>query len=245
MNRIFYLPLSILFFFSGNLFAQALADAEAGLVMPTYNDIRIPGDGGTLFDANEQLSTGLKVYYRFRAGYRFGDRHNVFLLFAPLQLTYTGAFRQPIAYMGSTFGPEEPTTLTYVFNSYRLTYRYDFIESDRIRAGAGLTAKIRDAYIDVAQEGLSARKSNVGFVPLINLYFNWRFAERFGLLVEGDGLASPQGRAFDFEVALPFQVTDQLTARIGYRFLEGGADNDEVYNFTLLQYGLGALSLRF
>ena len=225
--------------------AQLLLDAEGGGVVPGYNNIRIPGKGGTGFDATGQLDADPQVYYRLRAGYRFNDRHNVFVLYAPLKVNYAGQFDRNIRFFNEDFLPGVPVALTYVFNSYRLTYRYDFVRSDRLRIGAGLTAKIRDAYIEVTEGARRARKTNVGFVPLINVYFDWRFSERVGLLVEGDGLASPQGRAFDFEVALPVELTDALRLRLGYRFLEGGADNDEVYNFTLLHYGVLGLSYNF
>jgi hypothetical protein len=31
-------------------------------------------------------------------------------------------------------------------------------------------------------------------------------------------------------------ITENLSIKAGYRFLEGGADVDEVYNFTLIQF---------
>ena len=173
------------------------------------------------------------------------DSHNFFALYAPLTLTYHGQFDQAVSFDDATFEGGDPLKLTYVFNSYRITYRYDFIRNQKLRLGVGLTGKIRDAYIDIEQGNLQARKSNVGFVPLINLYVNYKVYDRIHILLEGDGLASGQGRAFDFELAVPVYISENLHLRVAYRILEGGADNDEVYNFSLINYGLLGVSYNF
>jgi hypothetical protein len=60
--------------------------------------------------------------------------------------------------------------------------------------------------------------------------------ERLSLLLEGDALAAPQGRAEDILVAARYKINDAASMSVGYRLLEGGADNDEVYNFSLFNY---------
>jgi len=40
-------------------------------------------------------------------------------------------------------------------------------------------------------------------------------------------------------------VSEKIGIRAGYRILEGGADNDEVYNFALLNYAAAGLEFRF
>lgn len=52
-----------------------------------------------------------------------------------------------------------------------------------------------------------------------------------------DGLAAPQGRAFDIALLFERKIAQtNLTAFGGYRTVEGGADNDEVYNFAWLHF---------
>jgi hypothetical protein len=60
--------------------------------------------------------------------------------------------------------------------------------------------------------------------------------EKFGILLEGDALAAPQGRAEDVLIAATYSFSDHLGLKAGYRILERGADNDEVYNFALFNY---------
>jgi len=62
------------------------------------------------------------------------------------------------------------------------------------------------------------------------------FTKELGFLLAGDALAAPQGRAEDVLLALQYRPGDDLMLRLGYRILEGGADNDEVYSFTLINY---------
>lgn len=217
--------------------AQLIGDFETGATFSGYNNIRIPGDGGTKFNANETLESQGKLYVRLRGGARFKDKHNIFALYAPLKLYYEGEFSESIDFNGTTFAPNIASELIYQFNSYRITYRYDFLHSEKLRLGVGVTAKIRDAYIMIEQDGgPSSKKSNVGFVPILNVYAHWHFSEYVGLLFEGDGLASGQGRAFDFQLSVPIYITPEVYGRIGYRVLEGGADNEEVYNFTMVNY---------
>ena len=107
-------------------------------------------------------------------------------------------------------------------------------------AGLGLTAKARDSFIDISSEkGTHTRKSNFGFVPLINFYFNAYITEHIGILVEGDALVAKQGRAEDIFAGITYRPFQNLAIKGGYRILEGGANNDEVYNFSLINY-LGA-----
>lgn len=82
----------------------------------------------------------------------------------------------------------------------------------------------------------SSVKTNVGFVPIINFNLAWHLNEKLGILVEGDALAAPQGRAEDVLVAATYRLSDLIGFKAGYRLLEGGAANDEVYSFALFHY---------
>jgi hypothetical protein len=42
-----------------------------------------------------------------------------------------------------------------------------------------------------------------------------------------------------------YKIAENTNLRLGYRILEGGAENDEVYNFTLVNYGLLGFSYNF
>jgi hypothetical protein len=102
--------------------------------------------------------------------------------------------------------------------------------------GLGLTGKVRDAKIALANDNTYAEKTNVGIVPLIRFYSNWEFVNRWHFIIDGDALVGNQGRAEDILIAFGYSPVTNLNIKAGYRLLEGGADNDEVYNFSAVHY---------
>jgi hypothetical protein len=211
-------------------------DMETGLVISGYNDVRIPGDTGTEISLSKELPIDPTSFFRISLFYRLGDRNSLGLLLAPLRLEARGSVDRPVQFHTAQFPANTVLRARYRFDSYRLTYRYDFYHGDHLQAGAGLTAKVRDASISLEGDGRKAEKKNTGFVPLVNFRLHWMMATEFSLLLEGDALAAPQGRAEDILLALCYWPDEHLGLKLGYRVLEGGADNDEVYNFTLVHY---------
>jgi len=211
-------------------------DLETGVVTAGMNDVRIPGDGGTRFSLVDDLSTDARAFLRLRATYALGPRQRLAALYAPLTLKASGNVDRAITFEGVTFASGTPLAADYTFNSYRLTYARTVHHSDRWTVDLGLTAKIRDAVVEVRGGGQTARKTNVGFVPLISFALDWRLGPRVGLSLSGDALAAPQGRAEDVRLAAWCTPRPGLRLHAGYRVLEGGADNDEVYSFALLHY---------
>jgi len=215
---------------------QASFDLETGAIATGYNDVRIPGDQGTLFSLKDDLISKTEIFFRLRVNYTIKNRHTFSLLYAPLETVSKGNVPYDILFEGETFPANIDLTGTYKFNSYRLTYRYEIVLKPKFEFGLGFTAKIRDAEISLASADISSVKTNVGFVPIINFRVLWKPYEKFGILLEGDALAAPQGRAEDVLIAATYRLSDRFGFKAGYRILEGGADNDEVYNFALFNY---------
>ena len=238
--------MKILFFFTiifvflsalpNRIYSQIEVDLESGLVKSGYNDVRIPGDKGILFSFSEELKSDNEFFYRIRLNYKFLERHNLSVLYAPLTITAKGTFNKDVIFTDKTFLSNTETEGSYKFNSYRLTYRYDLYLGETIEFGLGLTGKIRDAEIILKNNQQEATNDNVGFVPLINFRFFLKISDQFGFLLTGDALAAPQGRAEDILAAFTYSATDKINIKLGYRILEGGADNDKVYTFSLFHY---------
>lgn len=226
---------------------QVEVSLEAGVVATSRNDVRIPGGGaagsGTELSLSDDLSSPASPAFRLRAGYRFAERHLLTGLYAPLQLEARGSAGQELSFAGQTFAQGGPLYAVYRFDSYRLTYRYSFVRDESWELAAGFTGKIRDAEVSLYGEQ-AARKTNTGFVPLLNVHVEWRpGGGRWGLLLDADALAAPQGRAEDVLLAATWSVRPGLALRVGYRMLEGGADNDEVYSFAWLHYAVAGVEL--
>jgi len=217
-------------------------DFENGAAISGYNDVRIPGDTGTAFSFTDDLTSDTSYFWRVRADLRMARNHVVSALVAPLRVDAAGTFDHPVSFAGTTFAPGVPVKGLYVFNSYRLTYRWEPVQNERWRFGVGLTAKIRDAVTRLEADGTTAEKTNVGAVPLVNFLLERRLGRGVAMRVEGDALAAPQGRAEDVFAGIVVDAGPRLSVKAGYRVLEGGADNDEVYTFALIHYiAVGAI----
>ena len=193
--------------------AQAIIDLETGPVLTGYNDIRIPSDLGTLFSLKDDLKAKTRIFHRLRASYTVQSRHTISLLYAPLEINSI-----------------------YKFNSYRLTYRYHLITRTKIALGVGFTAKIRDANIHLYSTKQTTERTSIGFVPIINFNLWWKINDSWGLILNGDALIAPQGRAEDIQLAVTYQYADHLSFRMGYRMLEGGTESNSAYGFVLFHY---------
>jgi hypothetical protein len=240
------LILFLLLFFPVSAWCDWFFDAEGGYVWPSYIDVRIPNETGTLFSLTDDLPAESRLVYRLRLGYQFHPKHSLSVLFAPLSLDAQGSVDKDISFNGDFFPANTDLEAFYMFNSYRLTYRFDFINSKKWKVGLGFTAKIRDAEVSLKDEEKRSSNTDVGFVPLLNVRVEWMFIKKMGLLLEGDALVSPggQGRAEDVLLALMYRINDSFSLKAGYRILEGGADVESVYNFTLLNYVIAGVVFR-
>ncbi len=217
--------------------SQAFLEVEGGAAFTGYNDVRIPADSGTRLSLADDLSPDPALALRLRLGYTFADRHTTTVLIAPLTVRSSGTLVEDVSYQGKTFAAGERVDAVYRFDSYRLTYRYSFIKTEKLTAAAGLTGKVRSADIALMSDSGYAHRDDLGVVPLVNLWVQWKFAEPFSLLLDADALWSPFGRAEDALLAVQYHMKENIAFRLGYRVLEGGSDGGgDVYTFALFNY---------
>jgi hypothetical protein len=217
---------------------------ETGAVWQDRNDVRIPGDSGTRFSIADTAGEGPFQFYRLEYLLNLSERTQLRLLLAPLRFSESGVPDKDIFYVDKSFIAGQETKFTYQFNSYRVTYRYLYKHSPAWRLWLGGTAKIRDAEIAVQQGNVKTKDSNVGFVPLFNLYSDYQLNNQWRFIVDFDGLAGPQGRAIDLALKFHRDIDKHWYLGAGYRTLEGGVDNDKVYNFAWLNYALVSIGYR-
>jgi hypothetical protein len=221
-------------------------DIEAGLAFTGYNDVRIPSESGTMVSLKTDTVPDPAFALRVRIGYAFGERHTVFALAAPLLVRGSGITDRELIYFGATFPAGTELESTYRFDSYRLSYRYLFIDGNSFSLAAGLTAKLRSADISLMSDTAYARRSDLGVVPLISFMAEWKLVPQLSLLIDGDALVTPFGRAEDVLAALQYRPSDSVAYRLGYRILEGGSEaGGSVYTFALFHYVTMGLTVRF
>lgn len=226
--------------------AQGFVDVEGGPAFTGYNDLAIPASTGTRISLKDGIVSDPALSVRVRLGYTFFGRHTVSFLYSPLTVHGSGVLDTDITYQGKTFLNGSTVESVYRFDSYRLTYRYAFIATDALNVAAGLTGKVRSADIAIMGDSGYAHRVDLGVVPLINFAVRWNFAGPFSLLLDGDALVSPYGRAEDVLAALQYSCSDRATLRLGYRVLEGGADGGgNVYTFALFHYVMAGIAVTF
>lgn len=213
--------------------SKFVLEIEAGPVWQSRNDVQIPNDDeGTRFSLADLAGKGPWPGGRLYFTWNISDRHSLRALLAPLSYTETGTFDEPVDFVGETYVPGLPAEATYQFNSWRLSYRYRFHSGSRWQWWVGFTAKVRDAKIEIRQGETSSQDSDVGFVPLLHLGADWRFADRWHFLLDLDALAGGPGRAEDLSLKVGYDINQRWSVTGGYRTVEGGADTDEVYSFA-------------
>lgn len=218
---------------------------ETGAVWQDRNDVRIPPDGGSYFEF-DRFNKGPFFHYRGEASYQFHARHRVRALLAPFKISVHGKSAQNIDYNGSTFQADQDLTVNYRFNSYRLTYAYRAWLAGGSYLDVGLTGKIRDANIELRQGAITSQNyKNVGFVPLIFLEYNQELSQRLSFNFQTDAAAASQGRAIDASLKLRYALNDHTQVGLGYRTLEGGADNKKVFTFSWFNYAVADIGYTF
>lgn len=239
LQQSLYLLLFSLFFITSYAQAQFQLDTEFGASFNTKNDIRFPNDATSISDrvnVPEEFGIGKTAFFRLQASYTIAGRHTILGLFAPLTFNSSGNFSEQIRFGNNIYSVEDITDVSYKFNSYRLTYRYRIVDREKIKFGLGLTGKIRDARIGFSSGEKSDETTDLGFVPLINFRFDYYATDKLLFTLNGDALVGPVGRAEDIFAGFEYLLSDLIGLKAGYRILEGGADIDQVYNFSLIQY---------
>jgi len=219
-------------------------ESELGPVWQSLNNVQIPGKTGTRFSLKD-FGAGPYLAGRLYFGYDWTEKSEFRALYAPLSLRGNKTLNSDLSFQDQVFSAGQNVQSLYRFNSYRLTYRYRLLKSPDWRFWIGFTGKIRDAEIALSRDSLTTSKKDLGFVPLLHLRLLYQASEKISLDLEADALAAPQGRAEDVVLRARYELSPGLIANLGYRLLEGGADNDRVYTFAFLHYLVTGLEVRF
>lgn len=217
-------------------------EAEGGAAWVARADVRIPADTGTRWSvadlADEPFAVG-----RVRLAVDLG-RHRVQAVAAPLRIDGEGRLDQDVDFAGARFAAGSAVDARFRFDSYRLSWRYAFVQRDDLRIGAGLTVLVRDAEVRLSDGVRTARDTDVGVVPLARLEASGRLWRGWWLDAEVDGWAVEQGRAIDAAAFLRHRW-ERIEAAVGWRMIDGGADTDAVWTFATVHAAAAKVGVRF
>lgn len=207
-------------------------DLEAGAVWADHNDVQIPNDdGGDRFDIAD-FGKGPYPSARASLQWRPWQRHAFQFVIAPLFYEESGEFAQDTRFAGANYRAATSTDIDYQFNSYRLRYLYSLVRGNRWNLELGGTLFIRDAKIELRQGDIRSSDDNIGFVPLFALRTQYDFSEQWSVELDTDLAWAPQGRAIDLALLIKRDLPGGWDLAAGYRTIEGGADNSNVYTFA-------------
>lgn len=206
---------------------------EAQVAWQGRNDVQSPnGATATRFALDDITGDGPAVTPRISLRWPIGrGRHELLGLVQPLRLDESGTSGVPIRFEGATFAAGT-LRARYQFDSWRFGWRYRWIDRPDLIVRVGATAKIRDARIELVQGASRASKTNTGFVPLLHASVERPVAAGWVWALDVDALAGGPGYAVDAGAMLRYAMSEHWAVQGGIRFLDGGADNDEVYAFA-------------
>lgn len=214
------------------LASQPQIDIEWVRASQGRNVVQVPNDAsGSRFSLDALTGSGPVDTPRVQVSWRSGDKQEWRLLAAPLSLSGSSVSVVPIDFQGRRF-LAGPISARYQFDSWRATWRYRWIDREDLVVKVGATAKIRDASIRLKSGALEASKDNTGFVPLLHVALERPLSAQWRLEADVDALAGGPGYAVDAGVRLARNVSSGWSIHAGARYLDGGADNEEVYAFA-------------
>ncbi|NCN27554.1 DUF481 domain-containing protein [bacterium] len=242
----FFCFIALVLFLSFSAYAEKKfrVQLESGAVWQQLNDVKIAPNSGSLVEF-DKFNKGPFFHYRLEGFYNLNRRHALRVVYAPLSLSVSKVLGESVNFNGTGFNSIDPLNIDYKFNSYRVGYLYRLLDGEKSSLQVGLTIKVRDAKIEFSQNSLNSKYDNVGVVPLLYLAYQLRLDSLWSVFSDVDFAAAPQGRATDFTIKLRRKLNDRFEAGLGYRTLEGGADNDKVYSFSWFHYVAADLSARF
>lgn len=213
---------------------------EAGPLYLGQNDGRY-GANGTLYSAERTAQNrNLFLAERYSGEARFGGRHRVILLRAPLDVTTRVQLDSPLVFRSTTFPAGSVVDSRYQFEGYRASYLYQVLETPRWSLELGGTLQIRNALVsftDLAGTRFEAER-DIGLVPALKGRLGYTFPEGHYLSWEADGLSSfgianVQGGILDTALTLGLPLTDRWGTFLRLRYLTGGADvpSRQIYNW--------------
>lgn len=220
-------------------------DAEAGLFKPERNRVQIPndarGDRFNITDLGDSAFPAARLTLRWQPG----DEHELQFVYAPFVYEEEGVFAQQVRFDGATFAAGSPVEARYQFSNYRVRYLYHWLDKGPWRVDFGATLFVRDASIRLRSATRDSEDSNVGVVPLFAFRSTYKMTGQLSAVLDTDVAVAPQGRAIDLALLGQYRINDSLSLSAGYRTIEGGADNDDVYSFAWFNGGVLGASLVF
>ena len=207
--------------------------AEVGAIFVLWHRYRGGSDGTDFNWRRDGGQASAALTWRLSAELELFRRHELVLLYQPVDLRTRATLTEDLRVNGLTFPARTPMQFRYGFDFYRLSYLYVFSADRDHELAVGLSLQLRVADIEFASlDGSLQRTSqDLGPVPLLKLRGRYTFDNDVFLGTEVDGIGirfpSDQGSAlglfFDTALRVGYSPTQFLETYFNLRYFGGGA----------------------
>ncbi len=232
------------------LFDSLLVDLEVGPAYLFQNDGRY-GPNGTAYSAAEvgqqrNLAIALRLAIEGRVG-----RHTLIATWAPLDLTTRTTLTRDLTFRDTTFADRSVVDHRYLFDGYRLSYLFGFVQTSRFTLGGGLSLQVRNASVEFrtvdTAPAVFAVERDIGLVGAIKLRARFDagilYAQADVDFFNTFGLGLPAG-IHDVALTLGVPVIKGLDLLLRVRLVGGGASVPARDIFNWGNFGFALVGLR-
>ncbi|MFO7660330.1 MAG: hypothetical protein R6V77_05405 [Candidatus Cloacimonadaceae bacterium] len=242
--------LNMLSAFSVEFIKNQRYEVETGLINTGYNDVRVPGEGGSLFSMKDDLKAKQAFHFRFRLTQPLAAKHRLIFMYAPLKVKSSGRIDREYAEEFFEFQDMQvPADLVpsidfdgeYRLDTYRQTYLFDLLTLKNTVLSAGASVEIRDEAIKIYSADRYGRKTDTNVVFSVNFRALTNLNEKLALVANGNVLIDSKNRAEDIFLGASYKILKDSRLNVGYRLIERKTDKPEIYNsamFHLLTVGI-------
>jgi len=225
-------------------------DYEVGPLYIFQNDGRYGANGTSYTAAQVGQQRNLVLSQRLSAEARRGN-HTLILLWAPLDLTTRATLSQTLTFQDTTLPAGTVVDHRYLFDGYRLSYLYGFLQDRRLSFNVGASLQVRNASVEFrtvdAAPPLFLVERDIGLVFAVKgrARFDagpvWAQLDADFINTFGIGLA---GGLHDVALTLGVPVADGVDGLLRLRVIGGGANvpRREIYNWG--NFGAALVGLR-
>jgi hypothetical protein len=208
---------------------------ELGFVGVLQNTIQFGSNGTKIDYINDGGEDILLPFERYTAEVRMNERHNVIVLYQPLEVVTRALLTRDLIVDDLTFPQGTGVEFKYGFSFWRISYLYDFLSDPEKELAIGASFQVRNASIQFSSlDGqLFRTNQNIGPVPILKfrtrLPFGrtmWWGSEVDGFYANGKYITGSKadfvGAIYDLSLRMGFRL-NYVDPYLNLRFVGGGA----------------------
>jgi len=212
---------------------------ERGLIGVLQNTIQFSRNGTKIDYINDGGENILLPFERYTAEAQMKNRHNLILLYQPLEVITRSLLNRDLIVDDLTFPAGTAVEFKYGFSFWRVSYFYDFSPNPEKEIAVGLSFQIRNASIQFASlDGrLFRTNQNIGPVPILKFRTRlpigntmWWGSEVDGFYANGKYITGSRadfiGAIYDASLRIGLRL-NYLDPYLNLRFVGGGARGTE------------------